>query len=89
MIPDIQGDVTNLLYSLIYKNSRSIQLNPAGGVEPVIELQSAPKTVNPNGFVDFRTTGRDIRLRIALAGPQVNPVTVGQHLIDSVARGDR
>ena len=89
MIPDIQGDVTNLLYSLIYKNSRSIQLNPAGGVEPVIELQSAPKTVNPNGFVDFRTTGRDVRLRIALAGPQVNPVTVGQHLIDSVARGDR
>ena len=89
MIPDIQGDVTNLLYSLIYKNSRSIQLNPAGGVEPVIELQSAPKTVNPNGFVDFRTTGRDVRLRIALAGPQVNPVTVGQHLINSVARGDR
>jgi|HubBroStandDraft_5_1064220.scaffolds.fasta_scaffold46648_3 hypothetical protein len=84
MLPDVDGDVTNLLYSLFYRTSRSVS-NGA----PVIELQTAPKPVRPDGYIDFRTTGRDIRLRIALAGPAVLPVTVGQHLIDSVPRGDR
>ena len=54
-----------------------------------------------DGYVDLRTTGRDIRLRIDLAIPagviidgvasdgKVLPVTVGQHLIDAVPRGDR
>jgi hypothetical protein len=89
MIPDVGGDVTNLLYSLKYKNSRSVMPGPTGTSIAVTDLQTTPKPVNSNGFVDLRTTGRDIRLRIALAGPQVNPVTVGQHLVDSVARGDR
>jgi hypothetical protein len=80
MMPDIDGDVTNLLYSLFYRISRST--GPP-------ELQTTPVPVRDDGYVDLRTTGRDIRLRIALAGPQVLPVTVGQHLIDSVARGDR
>jgi hypothetical protein len=84
MIPDIGGDVTNLLYSLFYRISRSVQ----NGAK-VIELQTPPKPVRPDGYVDFRTTGRDIRLRIDLAGPSVNPVTVGQHLVDAVVRGDR
>jgi hypothetical protein len=89
MIPDIGGDVTNLVYSLFYKNSRSVMPDMNGNPIPVAELQSPPRPVNPNGYVDFRTTGRDVRLRIALAGPYVNPVTVGQHLVDSVTRGDR
>jgi hypothetical protein len=80
MIPDIEGDVTNLLYSIFYRNSRSTGTP---------ELQTTPRPVRSDGYVDFRTTGRDVRLRIALAGPQVNPVSVGQHLIDSVQRGDR
>ena len=84
MIPDIDGDVTNLLYSLFYRTSRSVS-NGA----PVVELQTAPQPVRPNGYVDFRTTGRDIRLKIELAGPAVLPVTVGAHLIDAVPRGDR
>ena len=57
-----------------------------------------------DGYVDMRTTGRDIRLRIDLAAPagviidkvnniqsdgSVRPVTVGQHLFDAVPRGDR
>jgi hypothetical protein len=90
LIPDVGGDVTNLLYSLFYKNSRSVMPGPTGAPIAVTELQSPPRQVNTsNGFVDLRTTGRDIRMRIQLAGPQVNPVTVGQHLIDSVLRGDR
>jgi hypothetical protein len=80
LLPDVEGDITNLLYSIFYRNSRSTGTP---------ELQTTPKPVRSDGYVDLRTTGRDIRLRITLAGPQVLPVTVGQHLIDSVARGDR
>jgi hypothetical protein len=90
LIPDVGGDVTNLRYSLFYKNSRSVMPDPNGAPIPVVEAQTAPRTVNTsNGFVDLRTTGRDIRMRISLAGPQINPVTVGQHLIDVAVRGDR
>ena len=80
MLPDIEGDITNLLYSIFFRNSRSTG---------TLEQQTTPQPVRSDGFVDFRTTGRDVRLRIELAGPQVLPVTVGQHLIDSVPRGDR
>jgi hypothetical protein len=80
LLPDVEGDITNLLYSIFYRNSRSTGTP---------ELQTTPKPVRSDGYVDLRTTGRDIRLRIALAGPLVQPVTVGQHLVDSVARGDR
>jgi hypothetical protein len=80
MIPDIEGDITNLLYSLFYRNSRSTGTP---------EQQTAPKPVRGDGYVDFRTTGRDVRLRIQVAGPPILPVTVGQHLIDAVPRGDR
>ena len=44
--------------------------------------------MRPDGFVDFRVTGRDVRLRIDV-GPTIQPFTLGQHLIDFVARGDR
>ena len=60
MLPDIEGAITNVLYSLFYRNSRSLGL---------VELQSPPRTVRSDGYVDFRTTGRDIRLRIELATP--------------------
>ena len=92
MLPDIEGAITNVLYSLFYRNTRSIGL---------AEQQSPRRVVRQDGYVDFRTTGRDIRLRIELAAPPgviiggvasdgaVLPVTVGQHLVDAVPRGDR
>jgi hypothetical protein len=95
LIPDIEGAVSNVMYSLFYRNSRS---------QGLVERRTPPRIVRPDGYVDFRTTGRDIRLRIDLAAPagaiidrasnlasdgSVRPVTVGQHLIDSVPRGDR
>lgn len=80
MMPDIEGDFDNLLYSIFYRNSRS-KGSP--------EMRSPPRTVRPDGYVDFRTTGRDVRLRIDVATPIVQPFTVGQHLIDAVLRGDR
>jgi hypothetical protein len=91
MIPDVEAvdasDPTaianiigNLRYSLFYRNSRSLG-------RP--ELQTPWITPRPDGFVDFRTTGRDIRLRLDVASAVVEPWTLGQHLIDAVPRGDR
>lgn len=80
MMPDVEGDIDNLRYSLFYRNSRS---------RGAPELQSPPGPVRPDGYVDFRTTGRDIRLRIEVAASPVSTWTVGQHLVDAVPRGDR
>jgi hypothetical protein len=90
LIPDVLGDVANLRYSLAYKMSRSVMADLNGEPIPVQEKWTPPRPVNTrNGYVDMRTTGRDIRLKIELAGPLVKPVTVGSHLIDVVVRGDR
>ena len=76
----IANAISNLLYSIFYRNSRSLGAP---------ELQSAPIAVRPDGYVDFRQTGRDVRLRIDIASPIIQPFTLGQHLIDAVPRGDR
>ena len=55
MMPDIEGDASSLRYSLFYRNSRS---------DGTPERQTPPRPVRPDGYVDFRTTGRDIRLKI-------------------------
>ena len=80
MIPDVDGDASGLLYSLFYRNSRSTGAP---------ELQSTPVPVRSDGYVDFRKTGRDVRLRIEVAAQPVLSFTLGQHLVDAVPRGDR
>ena len=75
----IANAISNLRYSLFYRNSRSLGAP---------EQQSTPQPVRGDGYVDFRTTGRDIRLRIDV-GPTIQPFTLGAHLIDVVQRGDR
>ena len=91
MIPDVEAldapddasaanAIGNLRYSMFYRNSRSLG-SP--------ELQSPPRPVRSDGYVDFRQTGRDIRLRIDVASAVIQPFTLGQHLIDAVPRGDR
>ena len=98
MIPDIEAvnppdansaidAVTNLRYSLFYRNSRSLG---------AAEQQTIPRSVRTDGYVDFRTTGRDIRLKIEVTEVGSNnqthvvlPFTLGQHLIDATIRGDR
>jgi len=72
--------IANLRYSLFYRNSRSL-----GNAE----IQSPPRPVRSDGYVDLRTTGRDVRLRIDVGSTTIQPFTIGQHLIDAVARGDR
>ena len=91
LIPDVEAvDATdpvsianalgNLRYSLFYRNSRSLGAP---------ELQTPLITPRTDGYVDFRTTGRDIRLRIDVATPVIAPFTLDAHLIDAVPRGDR
>jgi hypothetical protein len=91
MLPDVEAleaddptavaaVIANLRYSLFYRNSRSLGAP---------ELQSPLIPVRSDGYVDFRTTGRDVRLRIDVASPVVEPFTLGQHLVDAVPRGDR
>ena len=72
--------IANLRYSLFYRNSRSLG---------AAEIRSPPVPVRSDGYVDFRVTGRDVRLRIDMASTSIQPFTLGQHLIDAVARGDR
>ena len=63
----IANAISNLRYSLFYRNSRSLG---------TAEQQSPPRPVRDDGYVDFRTTGRDIRLRIDV-GPIIQPFTLG------------
>lgn len=91
LIPDIEAVdasdptaianiISNLRYSIFYRNSRSLGAP---------ELQSTPVPVRSDGYVDFRQTGRDVRLRIDVASAVVEGFTLGQHLIDAAPRGDR
>ena len=77
---DVQAAIANIQYVLLYRNSRSIGAP---------EQATPPKLIRPDGFVDFRTTGRDIRLRFEVIGPTVPDFTVGQHQIDAAPRGGR
>jgi hypothetical protein len=80
LIPDVNGAAAQLRFSLFYQMTRSLG---------AAESQTTPVPIRPDGYVDLRATGRDIRLRIDVAGPLVQPFTLGQALIDSVPRGDR
>ena len=80
VIPDLDGDIENILFEFYWRNSRS---------KGALGQWTAPIPVRPDGYVDARTTGRDIRMRISLAGPPILPFTVGQHLVDFAVRGDR
>ena len=80
MIVDLDGDPTNLRYQLYYRADRL-------GNSP--EMITPPQRIRGDGYVDFRTTGRDVRMRCSVVGPQVPRFTLGQHLIDLAQRGDR
>jgi hypothetical protein len=84
VIPDIKGDMINVAFAFKAfrtNNSRSL---PASAAGPWIAA-----TLRPDGYVDARITGRDIRMRISVVGPRILPFTLGQHLVDFAIRGDR
>ena len=71
LIPDVQGAIQNLLYSVFYRISRSVALDASGNLISAPELQTVPQLVRNNGYVDFRVTARDFRLRIYIEVPPV------------------
>jgi hypothetical protein len=80
MLIDLDGDPTNLQYQLYTRMNRL-------GNSP--ESLSAPITIRPDGFLDFRATARDMRLRCSVIANPVTPFTIGQSLIDVAQRGQR
>jgi hypothetical protein len=82
MLPDIKGDAQNVLYSIFYRNQRMTGFGDQGAWTP-------PEPPRPDGYVDLRVTGRDLRLRLSTASAIIQPFTVGQHLVDFAIRGDR
>jgi hypothetical protein len=80
MLIDLDGDPSNLQYQLYTRMNRL-------GVSP--ETITPPVNIRPDGFVDFRTTARDMRLRCSVRANPVTPFTIGQSLIDVAQRGQR
>jgi hypothetical protein len=83
---DLDGDPANLQAQLFYRMNR---LGAAVGGATVPPLSSATRPIRTDGYIDFRTTARDMRLRWEVIGPAVPRFTLGQHLIDIAQRGDR
>lgn len=77
MIPDLEGDVTKLLFSMDYNIDRIGKLQP---------FNSGEKSV-VDGIVGFRDTGRDFRLRIRQKDNLYNDWTMGDTLLEVIPRG--
>jgi hypothetical protein len=80
MLIDLDGDPMNLQYQLY---TRMTRLNKE------VEAITPPVPIRPDGFIDFRTTARDMRLRCSVIANPVTPFTLGQSLIDVAQRGQR
>jgi hypothetical protein len=80
LIVDLDGDPANLQFQLYYRKSR---------LGSAVEQITPPQRIRSDGYVDFRTTGRDIRMRCSVIGPTAPRFTLGQMLIDIAPRGDR
>lgn len=79
LLPDIEGAVDDVRFSFRYRNDRS----------RAAEKVSPQKAVRPNGFVDIRITGRDMRMVVESINPVMTPWTMGKTMIDAVPRGER
>jgi hypothetical protein len=89
LLPDIEGAAGSIQYRLFYRNSRVDLTDPVTGFPLNPEQATPPAFVRPNGYVDLRATGRDVRLRMEVIGPSVLDFTLGAHQLDVVVRGDR
>lgn len=80
MIPDIDGNSDNVRFSLKYKIPRS---------DKGVEVSSPKQPIRPNGYVDFRNTGRDFRLRLDSTNINGAFWTFGTTLISIIPRGKK
>jgi len=82
MMPDVDGDPGQLAWRVYKSMQRS---NKPDGSSP--EVLTTRRFMRGDGVIDFRDTGRDIRLRVETVSVNGNDWTLGQHLVDLVARG--
>ena len=79
ILPDIAGDKTAIAFRLAMSNDRSNYSS---------EKYSPQRTVNQHGWVDFRETARDVRLRIEMI-QNADWSTVGPIIFDIKQRGKK
>lgn len=79
ILPDIKGNADAIRFVLYKTNDRN-------GYTP--EKQSPPRKKNGNGWVDFRETARDMRLRIQMV-EQASWEALGPILFDNKIRGKK
>lgn len=83
MVPDIGGEADTVSFKLYYSIQRSTNSNQ------VAEKVSAAKKMRADGWVDFRSTGRDFRLRIESDATKRSRWTFGNTEFTIKARGGR
>ena len=79
IVPEAEGDTTNLRYSLAYNIVRAANS----------EQLTAKRTVQPSGWVEFMQSGRDFRLRVENISAQGGEWTMGPVIVDIIGRGVR
>ena len=93
MIPDVEAtDISDPTLMQLFAIIHTAIQPQSRGRRKSAEQQPKPISIRPDGYVDFRTTGRDIRLRIQIDPNhrRTSPAGDGWRiLIDAVARGDR
>lgn len=82
MLPDIEGNSDALGFQLHYNIPRT-------GASFAANMQSEVEYVTEDGYVNFRDTGRDFRLRISQLINGSDPWTMGQSQLDIRPRGGR
>ena len=79
ILPDIAGDRSALAFSMVVKNDRT---------DYTSQKSTTKRSVNENGWVDIRETGRDMRLRIDMV-KNLDWSTVGPVIFDIKKRGKK
>ncbi len=82
IVPDLEGDPSSIAFR-VYKSMQRVRRADGGSPETL----STRRFVRSDGKVDFRETGRDLRLRVETTSVDGNDWTMGQNLVDLVARG--
>lgn len=78
MIPNVEGDVSDVRISFLKTDDRSRG----------VEVATPKKMIRANGWLDVRETGRDFRMRITSETATAR-WTSGQHLIGLIGRGSK
>jgi hypothetical protein len=82
MLPDIEGNINGVSFRLEYNIPRS-------GTGAMASVTTDEKHVEADGFVKFRSTGRDFRVIVEQSQNGIGPWSVGECGFDLIPRGQR